>query len=129
VVDSVAVHQSVSICGDNPDAPPSYAGLMSQVGTLMGSQLVGGCLFAPPVNPAAPTCTVTATGSDGVKKSVLGCASGAMPCWTVESDNRCPTERDPATDDVEQLRLVLRGQVDASATVQASCRVYSPAAP
>lgn len=53
------------------------------------------------------------------------CTTGAMPCWALEQDGRCPSLRDPASGDLEKQRLVVRG-VDATASIHATCHVYKP---
>jgi hypothetical protein len=122
VVDSALYHKVVSICGDDPSQPPSYAGAMSAIGSLMATHATPGCLFHAPVNPDAAACNVTLPGNAPPLPSCSVSPGGG--CWTLVTDPRCPMLRDPATGTSEQLRLEVRGFYPGL-SVGASCLVYN----
>jgi hypothetical protein len=123
VIRAAAVHELVSICGVDENMTPDFTGVMQGVGTVMLSQLAGGCFYLPPVlADGEPSCTVT-VGDGAAAQQVLSCASGASRCWKLVSDGRCPGLRDPISGAGEQLRLALQG-VDVTQNVRGTCRVY-----
>jgi hypothetical protein len=123
VVQSAPLHQTISICGDDLSQEPDYTAGMNQMGSLMSSQLTGGCLYQAVVNPSSPTCTVTITPDTGKPTTLGACSDTQGPCWSVDDDPTCPAVLDEATDAMVHQRLVLTGVTGASAT--ATCRVYT----
>jgi hypothetical protein len=122
VVDQVPFHQTVSICGEDPNRPPDYAPAMRGIGGLMSARMLGGCLFAPPVNRAQPECEVSLVELDGPLR-LPSCDDGGPPCWRVVDDARCPVVRNPETGDDAQLRLVVTG-APPEQPVHADCHTF-----
>jgi hypothetical protein len=118
VVEAAPLHQFTSICGEDQTVAPDFTSQMSGIGELMASQTRGGCLFRAPV-AATPQCTVRVNGG-----ALDPCTTGRSVCWKVVQDASCPAVMNPATGGSSRLRLTLVG-VDATASVDASCRVYN----
>jgi hypothetical protein len=95
---SLPQNQITSICGDDPNAPPSYVAALQSAAALIKKALGPPCIPGLVEKPATPDCDVadvTPQPDGSLVVSPIGrcdAQPGVFPCWHAEVQSQCASK-------------------------------------